>query len=148
MRSNVHNLRLKCEECKKVKLKKWQRANAKQDQADTEEDETTDEEEEGTEKTIKGEKASHCHCHLFEVDQDLMATMSNGQPCKRYKADLKRKKEEEIEEKRIREPAKKADQEKSKRDLKIELQRHRRKLKEDANERSKQVWFFKIFYEM
>lgn len=134
MRSSTHNLRLKCEDCKQVKLQKWQRKN------ETDTNETSDEEEEEEEeqeKVIKGEKSSHCH--LFEVDEELMAKMKNGQPWQRYKDDLKKKRDEEIIEKRIMEPAKKADEEKAKKDTKIELQRLRRKLKEDAHDKSKQA---------
>lgn len=136
MRSSVHNLRLKCDDCKKVRLEKWRRQNNTNKSI---EEETTDEEEEEVEEAIKGEKASHCHCHLFEIDDHLMATMKNGQPWRRYEDDLKRKREEEITEHRIMEPAKKADEEKAKQDLKIELQRLRKKLKEDAREKSKLV---------
>ena len=75
----------------------------------------------------------------LKLDDHLMATMKNGQPWRRYEDDLKRKREEEITEHRIMEPAKKADEEKAKQDLKIELQRHRKKLKEDAREKSKLV---------
>ena len=135
IRSNVHNLRNKCTSCKEVKVKKWKRKESKKNKDDEYDDEDLDtgEDVDGeVDDKIKDEKSSHCHCPLFEVDDDLLASMNDGQPNKRYLADLKKQKEEKLTKKKIRDHIKKTDEEKVKNDLKIELQRLRRKVREDS----------------
>ena len=50
--------------------------------------------------SVKGEQLPHCHCSLWHPPEDLLVTMRNGQPWKRYKKDLEenRKKEESLQD--------------------------------------------------
>ena len=47
--------------------------------------------ETNAEDKFKGEKSSHCHCHLFHVNDELLALMNHGQPYQRYKGDIKKR---------------------------------------------------------
>ena len=84
---------------------------------------------------IKGEKSSHCHCDLFNLDDDLKVYMSDGQPYRRFKADVLEKRKTKLENLRIRQHMKKSDDNRIKQDMKVELSRLRRKLKEDLKEK-------------
>lgn len=150
IRSHVHNLRFKCKPCEVVRVKKRQRKLAREekntvDDSDVEQgrqsgevvverdnDEESEKEGDEDDDWIKGEGSSHCHCHLFRVDDELMASMTGGQPYRRFNEDKKKKRREKVENDKIREHAKKSDDEKYKTDMKIEVQRLRRKLREDA----------------
>ena len=89
---------------------------------------------EDTSGRIKGEHSSHCHCNLFEVDDDLTAFMSEGKPYRTFKADVNEKKTE-LENEKIRQHMKKDNDNRVKNDLKVEMNRLRRKLKEDLKEK-------------
>ena len=96
MHSHVHNLKFKCKDCKEVRLRKWQRKINNEDSSDheasnNEKTEGNDVEEVKDDDKIKNENSSHCHCHLFTIDEELLATMSDGQPNRRYREDLKKK---------------------------------------------------------
>ena len=41
------------------------------------------------------EDGRHCHCHLWQPTDELMDTMRGGQPYRRYKADMEKRKQEE-----------------------------------------------------
>ena len=147
IKSSVHNLKNKCNDCKevkevkevKVKIKKWRRQEADDDKEDNEE---TDEEE-GEEK-IKNEKSRHCHCKLFNVEEELLAEMKGGQPWKRYSEDLKKKQMDKKEEQRPMEAMRTGDVERKKSDMKMELQRMRRRLRDEIGKKTKQVnWHFR-----
>jgi hypothetical protein len=140
MKSAVHNLKNKCDDCKQVKIKKWRRLEADDDKEDNEE---TDEEE-GEEK-IKNEKSRHCHCKLFNVEEELLAEMKGGQPWKRYSEDLKKKQMDKKEEQRPMEAMRTGDVERKKSDMKMELQRMRRRLRDEIGEKTKQVNFLPIY---
>ena len=54
----------------------------------TDEDSISEELEENCEEVddmtkVKGSSSSHCHCDLFQVDDDFKVFMSNGQPYRR-----------------------------------------------------------------
>ena len=52
-------------------------------------DSSIDEVEEVTEK----KRQKHCHCPLWKPSEKLVASMCGGQPSRRYKEQLKRRKE-------------------------------------------------------
>ena len=139
IKSNVHNLKNKCEDCKEVKVKKWRRQEAQEKEANTEDDIETDEEDEA-EKKIKNEKSSHCHCKLFCVDDELLAGMTGGQPWRRYLEEKKKKQRARKEDKRLMEAVRASDGNKMKSDQKLELQRMRRRLRE-VSQKTTQVSF-------
>ena len=94
----------------------------------------------GTKKGhIRGEKSSHCHCDLFKLEDDLKVYMSDGQPYRRFKSDVLEKRRTKLENLRIRQHMKKNDEDKIKQDMKVELSRLRRKLKEDLKEKRNKV---------
>ena len=45
--------------------------------------------------SVRGEQSPHCHCSLWQPPEDLLVTMRNGQPSKRYKKDLEENRVEE-----------------------------------------------------
>jgi hypothetical protein len=139
IKSSVHNLKNKCDDCREVKIKKWRRQEAEDDKEDS-----VDTDEEEAEAKIKNEKSRHCHCKLFSVDEELMAEMNGGQPWKRYSEELKKKQMDKKEEQRLMEAMRTGDVERTKRDMKMELQRMRRRLKDQVGVKTKQVKFLLI----
>ena len=61
--------------------------------------------------------------------------MSDGQPYRRFKVDVLEKRKTKLENLRIRQHMKKSDDNRMKQDMKIELNRLRRKLKEDLKDK-------------
>jgi hypothetical protein len=145
IRSNVHNLKYKCEDCVEVKMKKWRRQEAQEKEINQEETETDEEDEEKEEseadEKIKNEQSHHCHCKLFSVDDELLANMTGAQPWRSYNEELKKKRSASKEEQMLMEALRAGDEEKRKKDVKLELQRMRRRLREDVGKKTTQVSF-------
>lgn len=59
----------------------------------------------------------------------MIGFMNGGQPCRRYKADLKKQREEEEVDKLIMEQKAEEDKKQEKTDLKIELAKMRKKVR-------------------
>ena len=149
IRSHVHNLKHKCKACRTVQLKK----HLEKDNEDTDEDsdgDKTDEDsiseelEENCEEVddmtkVKGSSSSHCHCDLFQVDDAFKVFMSNGQPYRRWKKEVDDKRITERDNQRTRQVLRQDQETKYKADLKTELIRLRKKLREDMREKSKNV---------
>ena len=157
IRSHVHNLRYKCKQCNDVRLKKLlQQASDDDSDEDVEKvaecpgDETEDlivEEgisEDCTDETnrsghVRGEKSKHCHCDLFDVEEDLKAFMKDGQCYRRVKADFKEKRSTKLNNEKTMELLKKDNEIRYKQDLKLELVRLRKKFREDLKQKMKIV---------
>ena len=135
VKSHNNNLKHRCEECKDASDRKRKREDAEKE--DKEDDDETTDEEDGEPKTKRKKKNevenhTHCHCSKFVVTDDLMAAMSGGQPRKQYFDDLKKKSELIEVDELILASNKKEDDIKAKQDLKLELQRLRRAVREGA----------------
>ena len=152
IRSHVHNLKHKCKACRTVKLKKHLEKDNEDTDKDsdgeyldkTDEDSISEELEENCEEVddmtkVKGSSSSHCHCDLFQVDDDFKVFMSNGQPYRRWKKEVDDKRITERDNQRTRQVLRQDQDTKYKADLKTELIMLRKKLREDMREKSKKV---------
>lgn len=129
--------------CKEVKKKKRLRQLDKDDKemagsSDDDELEANAKDLDSDGNKLSGEKVSHCHCSLFKVDEELFASMCDGQPYRRFKADIDRKAKDRKDRQQIQVQFADTVENKRKADLKVELQRMRRKLREDAKDKQKQ----------
>ena len=57
-------------------------------------------EDDESEENNREKRLRHCHCPLYKPSAELVESMNKGQPSKRYKQVLKRKREE-LEAKQI-----------------------------------------------
>jgi hypothetical protein len=85
------------------------------------------------------EDGRHCHCHLWQPPDELMDMMRGGQPYRRYKADMERRKQEEEEKQVLKELNAQEDESKRILDLKDEVGKLRKRVerqdKEDAEKK-------------
>ena len=92
--------------------------------------------------TIK-EDGRHCHCHLWKPSDELMDMMRGGQPYRRYKADMEKKKQEKEEKQVLKDLNAQEDESKRLLDLEEEVKKLRRRVerqdKEDAEKKKKEA---------
>ena len=75
VKSNIYQCRFDCPRCLEV-------------------DEKVEEVEETDESEINRRRPKHCHCPLWQPSSLLVESMGSGQPSRRYKEDLRKKKED------------------------------------------------------
>ena len=122
LKTHSHSLKKECKVCEaNIKRRQQEEENS----TSSSEDETENEEEEE-----KGEFLSHCHCSLLNVTQDMVGYMNESQPRSRYHEELRVRREKERLNKEVMDEIVKADKVKEASDLKIELAKLRRKLRE------------------
>ena len=86
MMSNVHSLRKHCGKCEEKRMKKRsEREAGLLNDSQEESEESVDEDDQKIKKT---DGVKHCHCILFRPSEDMVASMSNGQPYRRSKDDM------------------------------------------------------------
>ena len=78
LKSNIYQCRYECPKC-----------------INEEVDDTDEIEIGGNEiKEDKKKRQRHCHCPLWKPSAELVESMTGGQPCRRYKSELKKRREE------------------------------------------------------
>ena len=124
LKTHSHSLKKECKVCEaNIKRRQQEEENSTSSSEDETENEEEDEEE-------KGEFLSHCHCSLLNVTQDMVGYMNGSQPRSRYHEDLRVRREKERLNNEVMDEIVKADKVKEASDLKIELAKLRRKLRE------------------
>ena len=110
IKTNTFLLKQKCEQC----------IDVKKEESDDEDDEE--------------EASCRCHCTMFKPSESLLASMSGGQPSRRYKAEEKekRKVKADVEATGVNNYRELGGQEKEKKDLKEMLEKWRRKLRKQT----------------
>ena len=156
IKTHGHNLRFDCNQCKEEdKMKKRRLAPEKgllEDSGsdgegmdvedDRDEDGDGDEENDEAEGTVDnkrkrtGENSSHCHSSLFKVTDEMKNFMRGGQPFRRCREAEKKKRDENIVKKNIREEIRKTDKAKEQKDLQSEVLKLKAKLRQEARERT------------
>ena len=144
IRSSSHNLKHKCKECNANKLKKHLQLVDDDDDTDEEVSEEELSEEEVPEVENDGEvnegnrkikRCTHCHCDLFKVEDDLKTFMSDGQPYRRWMKEVKEKRVKRRDNERAMQVLREENENKYKADLKTEMIRLRKKLREDMRQK-------------
>ena len=79
IKSNIYQQRFECQRCLEAEDNTEQDGEEDQDESD--------------EKTDDKKRQKHCHCPLWSPSPELVESMSAGQPSRRYKMELKRKKD-------------------------------------------------------
>jgi len=89
------------------------------------------------------EDGRHCHCHLWQPTDELMDTMRGGQPYRRYKADMEKRKQEEEDKQVLKDLNAQEDERKRLLDLKEEVEKMRKRVerqdKEDAEKKKNEA---------
>ena len=127
-----HNLNLKhgCLKCETIK----ENAASKERNNNEENSESEDDIDERVDV-----KSVHCHCSMFTVGDEMIADMSDGQPSRRYKADMKSKRDKlKIEKVLLRDRFQNSARN-FKTHMKTELARYRRSLQKNNRQQPVQV---------
>jgi hypothetical protein len=90
-----------------------------------------DKESDDEEEDKKVKDPTHCHCKLFKVPESLFASMKDAQPWRRFQEDSKKKREVKKNYIVERERARAGDDKRMKDDLKVEMRRLKKKVKEE-----------------
>ena len=135
MMSNVHSLRKYCGKCEEKRLKKKSEREAvllNDSQEESEEsDDDDDKDVEGDQKSKKADGVKHCHCFLFRPSEEMVTSMSNGQPYRRSKDDMMLKREKKKADEVLKDARKFQDDKRRKNDLMFELQHLKKKVEVD-----------------
>jgi hypothetical protein len=138
-----NNLRYECVTCEKNEEEKRKMEKDKfaavfdRKEKDTSKDGTDsdtdlqDKESDDEEEDKKVKDPTHCHCKLFEVPESLFASMKDAQPWRRFQEDSKKKREVKKNYIVERERARAGDDKRMKDDLKVEMRRLKKKVKEE-----------------